>query len=135
MSTADRQRDLKLMASPRLRRKVECPAPERRGLEHEKTKYDAGTTEARCSPLSHFPFPFLNAAATAVAAFTLTTQVEEDPEQPPLQPVKETPFLFGVAVSVSSVPWGYVAEQSERQLIPAGVLVTVPGPEVATVSV
>ena len=80
------------------------------------------------------PF-FLNAAATAVAAARVTLQVGEEPEQPPLHPVKEAPLLFGVAVSVTSVPLTYASEQSEPQRIPAGVLVTVPGPEVATVSV
>jgi hypothetical protein len=34
---------------------------------------------------------------------------------------------------LSTVPLGYAAEQTEPQLIPEGLLVTVPGPEVVTV--
>ena len=80
------------------------------------------------------PFPALrvNAAETAVAAFMVIVQVGEDPKQPPpVQPVKKA-LLFGVAVSVTSVALGYAPEQTEPQLIPEGVLVTVPGPDVAT---
>jgi hypothetical protein len=61
-------------------------------------------------------------------------QVGADPEQPPpLQPVKTALVLFGVAVRVIKVLLGYVAEQTEPQLIPEGVLVTLPGPELTTV--
>ena len=74
-----------------------------------------------------------NVAETAVAAFMVIVQVGAVPAQPPpRQPVKRV-LLFGVAVSVSNDPLGYVAEQTEPQLIPAGLLVTVPGPEVVTV--
>ena len=59
----------------------------------------------------HFPFPFLNAAETEVAAFMLTVHVRLDPEQPPLQPVKVEPLLFGIAVSVTTVPLAYIWEQ------------------------
>src|SRR5438046_10655695 len=80
-----------------------------------------------------FPFPFLNAAETDVAAFRLTVHMRLDPEQPPpLQPAKVEPLLFGIAVSVTTVPLGYTWEQSERQVIPDGAPATVPGPDFAT---
>jgi hypothetical protein len=90
----------------------------------------------RCEvELRHFPFPFLNVPKTEVAAVMLTTQVRADPEQPPpLQPVKVEPF-FGVAVRVTTVPLAYASEQSGPQLMPDGVLVTVPGPDSAAVRV
>jgi hypothetical protein len=78
------------------------------------------------------PLP-MNVAETAVAAPIVIVQVGEDPEQPPLQPTNVARLLVGVAVSLSTVPLGYAAEQTEPQLIPEGLLVTVPGPEVVTV--
>ena len=70
-----------------------------------------------------------------MAEFTATVQVRLDPAHPPpLQPEKTAP-LFGVAVSVTILPLAYGSEQSEPQLIPAGVLVIVPGPDLAIVSV
>ena len=82
--------------------------------------------------LLNAPLP-LNVAETAFGPVMVIVQVGAEPEQPPpLQPVK-APLLFGVAVRVSRVPLGYVAEQTEPQLIPEGVLVTLPGPELATV--
>jgi hypothetical protein len=58
------------------------------------------------------------------------------PEQSPLQPVKIEP-VAGTALSVTSVPESKFALQAVPQLIPAGVLVTVPVPlpARATVSV
>src|SRR2546428_7906962 len=53
---------------------------------------------------------------------------------PPLQPVKAAPVV-GAAVSVTGVPLGYVSEQSAPQVIPPGVLVTVPPPVPALVTV
>src|SRR5688572_20068737 len=50
------------------------------------------------------------------------------PEQPsPSQPANVDPDA-GVAVSVTEVPCGKPAEQSDPQLMPAGSLVTVPLP-------
>jgi len=67
----------------------------------------------------------------------MTTMQVPVPAQPaPLHPAKvEVPF--GAAVSVTTVPCAKVAVQVEPQLIPAGLLVTVPFPvpDLFTVSV
>ena len=55
-------------------------------------------------------------------------------QPPPLQPANVDPEA-GVAVSVTIVPVTYASEQSDEQLIPAGLLVTVPLPTRVTVSV
>ncbi len=68
----------------------------------------------------------LKVAVTDVAALTVTAQVPV-PEQAPLQPAKEEPAA-GVAVSVMAVPWVRDCEQVAPQLMPAGLLVTVPEP-------
>src|SRR5438034_11842158 len=65
-------------------------------------------------------------AVTVVAAESVTVQAPV-PEQPPLQPVKVEPAA-GTAVSVTAVPFVKLAEQVAPQVIPAGVLVTVPMP-------
>ena len=95
---------------------------------------------------AHFRLcPISNVAETIVAVSTETVQMGNDPEQlPPLQPVNEAPWWVGVAVSVSSVPPRYPSEQTtlqrwgdrhvEPQLIPDGTLVTMPGPDVLTVT-
>lgn len=49
------------------------------------------------------------------------------PEQPPDQPLK-IELAFGFAVSTTDVPLANVALHAEPQLIPAGLLVTVPPP-------
>jgi hypothetical protein len=64
----------------------------------------------------------LNVAVTVDAAVTVQVPV---PEQAPLQPAKEEPAA-GVAVRV--VPCVTDCEQVVPQLMPAGVLVTVPEP-------
>src|SRR5438874_4533511 len=53
---------------------------------------------------------------------------------PPLQPRKNDP-VAGVAVSVTTVPLSQVAEQLVSHVIPAGVIVTVPLPLAARVTV
>ncbi len=66
-------------------------------------------------------------AVTVVAAETVTTH-DPVPEHPlPLQPVKVEPAA-GAAVSVTAVPLAKLAEQAAPQVIPAGLLVTVPVP-------
>jgi hypothetical protein len=65
-------------------------------------------------------------AVTLVAALIETTQ-EAVPAQPPLQPAKVEPGA-AVAVKVTLLPLGKVAEQVAPQLMPAGALPTVPAP-------
>jgi phage tail protein X len=66
-------------------------------------------------------------AVTDVAAFIVTVQVPVPEHPPPVQPVNAAP-AEGVAVSVTAVPLLNDAEQVAPQLMPAGALVTVPGP-------
>src|SRR5438445_13164802 len=75
-------------------------------------------------------------AVTVVAAVRVTVQ-EPVPEQPPpLQPVKVEPAA-GAAVSVTAVPLVKLAAQVAPQVMPAGLLVTVPSraPALETVRV
>src|SRR5438094_943514 len=69
----------------------------------------------------------LKVAVTVVPAETATTHVPVPEHPPPLQPVKVEPAA-GAAVSVTAVPLVKLAEQVTPQVIPAGVLVTVPMP-------
>jgi phage tail protein X len=74
----------------------------------------------------------LNFAVTALAALTVKLQVPVPEHAPPHPPnIELTP---GEAVSVTCVPWSKLAEHVVGQLMPAGLLVTVPGPETVTVS-
>jgi hypothetical protein len=68
----------------------------------------------------------LKVAVTDLAADIVTEHVPV-PVQLPLQPAKVEPAA-GVAVNVTAVPLAYEAEQVAPQLIPAGLLVTVPLP-------
>ena len=72
-----------------------------------------------------------NVAVTVCAAVTAVAHGFTNPEEhvplPPDQPEKTEP-AFAVAVSVTVVPLLYGSEQSAPQLIPAGLLVTVPDP-------
>ena len=76
----------------------------------------------------------LKVAVTACAALTVMLQVPV-PAQLPLQPVKAV-TAAGAAVKVTAVPVGSDAEHVAPQLMPAGVLVTVPvpSPDLLTVS-
>jgi hypothetical protein len=68
-----------------------------------------------------------NPAVTDVAALTVTVQVPVPLQPPPFQPVKvEAPV--GVAVKATIVPLVNDAEQVAPQLMPAGLLETVPVP-------
>lgn len=63
-------------------------------------------------------------AATVVSAFNVTLHAPE-PEQAPLQPVNAK-FCDGAMVSVTTVPETKFALQDAAQLMPAGLLITVP---------
>ena len=55
-----------------------------------------------------------------------------EPVQAPVQPAKRWPFA-GVALRVTVVPWVKLALQVAPQLIPLGLLLTVPLPPLLTV--
>jgi hypothetical protein len=74
-----------------------------------------------------------NVAVTDVLPVMVTVQVPVPLQPPPDHPENPDPAL-GVAVSVTEVPLLNSALQTEPQLIPAGLLVTVPLPESTTVS-
>ena len=69
----------------------------------------------------------LNVAATLLVAFMVTLQVVPLIEVHPLQPAKIEP-LAATGVRATLVPGLKLALQVLPQLIPAGVLVTVPAP-------
>ena len=64
---------------------------------------------------------------TVWAALIVTVQVPVPEQPPPLQPVNVEPAA-GVAVSVTAVPLANAAAHVAPQAMPAGALVTVPGP-------
>ena len=76
----------------------------------------------------------MKVAVTVVAAETVTTHDPVPEHPPPLQPLKVEPAA-GVAVSVTAVPLGKLAEQVAPQVIPTGELVTVPLPVPALLTV
>jgi len=69
----------------------------------------------------------LNVAVTLLAAFMVTLQVVPLTELHPLQPAKIEP-LAATGVRATLVPGLKLALQVLPQLIPAGLLVTVPVP-------
>src|SRR2546422_3800271 len=75
-------------------------------------------------------------AGTVVGAWRVTVQARGPEQPPPLQPLKVEPAA-GAAVSVTAVPLAKLAAQVAPQVMPAGLLVTVPAPVPAleTVSV
>ena len=68
----------------------------------------------------------LNVAVTDSAAFIVMTQLPV-PLHAPLQPANTEP-VTGAAVSVTTVPLVKLAEHPLPQLIPVGLLVTLPAP-------
>src|SRR2546430_8345726 len=66
-------------------------------------------------------------AVTVVAAETVTVQGPVPAQPPPVQPVKVEPAA-GAAVRVTAGPLGKFAAQGAPQGMPAGALVTGPGP-------
>ncbi len=71
-------------------------------------------------------------AVTELAALNMMLQVAF-PVHPPLQ-LEKTSLVAGVALSVTCVFCGKLAEHVAGQLIPAGLLVTVPVPVPAMVT-
>ncbi len=71
------------------------------------------------------PSGALKFAVTVWLPFIVTVQGPVPLQPPPLQPVKIAPPAV-VAVNVTKLPAGKLAEHTAPQLIPAGVLVTVP---------
>ena len=69
---------------------------------------------------------------TAVAALIVTAHVAVPLHAPP-QPVNVKPAA-GVSASVTSAPCAKDAEQVDGQLIPTGLLLTVPEPVTVTVN-
>ena len=69
----------------------------------------------------------LNVAVTVVFAVRVIVQLPVPEQPPPLQPAKTEP-VAAVAVRVIVAPEANLAEQVEPQLMPVGLLVTVPLP-------
>jgi hypothetical protein len=72
-------------------------------------------------------------AVTDFGTARVTIQVLAEPVQSPLQESKELPVV-AASVNVTELFWGKFAVQVPGQLIPPGLLVTLPGPLMATVS-
>jgi len=73
-------------------------------------------------------------AVTVVAAVSVTVQVAVPEQPPPLQPEKVEPAA-GAAVKVTEVPLANAAEHVAPHAMPAGLLVTVPAPAPALLTV
>jgi hypothetical protein len=86
-------------------------------------------------PIVTGEFPLLNVAVTVSDVLSVTVHVPV-PGHPatPLQPANVDPFP-AVAVSTTTVPLVKLAEHVAGQLIPAGLLVTVPVPVPASFTV
>ena len=74
----------------------------------------------------------LNVAVTDFSLLIVTVQVSDVPLQAPLHPAKDPLWLFVFAVNATVVPLANVAVQPEPHAMPAGALVTEPGPLVFT---
>jgi hypothetical protein len=74
-----------------------------------------------------------NVAVTDRTSLKVTLQTVAAPLQAPPQPLKRA-LAPGAAVKVTMVPLVKVVEQLAAQLIPAGLLVTVPAAEPRTVT-
>jgi len=79
-------------------------------------------------------FPLLNVAVTATAALTVTTHAPVPVQPAPLHPANVEPSAAD-AVNVTTCPLAKFAEHVVGQLIPVGLLMTVPVPVPASVTV
>ena len=70
----------------------------------------------------------MNTAVAVVSLVIVILHVDDPLHPPPLHPANVDPEA-GMAVSVTEVPVAKPAEQAAPQLIPVGVLVTVPFPD------
>jgi hypothetical protein len=70
----------------------------------------------------------MNVAVTDLSPFIVTVHVRLMPLQAPVHPPNVEVAEFGAAVSITLVPCVYGSLQSVPQLIPEGLLVTVPWP-------
>ena len=77
--------------------------------------------------------PAVNVAETVAAAVKVTVHAPIPVQLPPQPPKKK--FVPAVSVSVTCVPWAKLAVHVVGQLIPAGLLVTVPAPAAGPVTV
>jgi L-cysteine desulfidase len=76
--------------------------------------------------MEEMPAAEVNVAVTVLLAFIVTLQVVV-PVHPPDHPAKVA-LVAAAAVSVTTDPVGYVDVQVDPQLMPEGLLVTVPEP-------
>jgi hypothetical protein len=72
-----------------------------------------------------YPGATSNLALMFRSSVIVTVQGPVPPQPPPLQPLNSTP-AFWLVLNVTDVPMGNDSEQSVPQLMPAGVLLTVP---------
>src|SRR5882762_982364 len=86
------------------------------------------------SSTNELPNVVVNVAVTDLKAVIATAQNGLVPEQESLQPENVAPAPAD-AVSVTVVPRWYPATHVDPQLMPDGLLATLPGPVVVTVSV
>src|SRR5919204_1112910 len=76
-----------------------------------------------------------NPTVTATSLFSVTLHVVVLPAQPPPIQLDSAKPGAGASVSVTVVPlWKEALQDPLLQLIPAGLLVTLPDPEIVTVS-
>ena len=87
----------------------------------------AGALNDAVRPVAGGGVPVEKVAVTVVAALTVTRHGDVPVQPPPLQPANAEP-LTGAAVRVTRVPIAYAWAQSDPQVMPDGLAVTVPVP-------